>query len=187
LGARVEAREPIAFEDLLTAFRRLFRILLNSAGRASEVPAGRASSERAPTPYQLMVALEERDRFIVSLQSFFSDYDAFLCPAAICSAFPHGPPGSPVDVDGELAPSISIDHPTILATYTGAPSLVVPIALGVGGLPIGAQLVGPRWSDERLIAVGAAISEVVGTLPPPRLPGRKETSPGETTASTPNT
>jgi amidase len=116
-----------------------------------------------------MVALEERDRFVIALERFFFDFDVFICPAAICTAFPHGPPGSAVDVDGEPSPSICIDHPTILSTYTGAPSLVVPVALGAGGLPIGAQLVGPRWSDERLVAIGAAIGEAVGPLPPPRM------------------
>lgn len=168
LGARVERREPVVFEELLAAFRRLFRILLDSAGRAGVAPPGAAASERAPSPYDLMVALEERDRFVTALASFFSENDVFICPAAICTAFPHGPPGSQVDVDGELARSICIDHPTILSTYTGIPSLVVPIALGTGGLPIGAQLVGPRWGDERLIAIGAAIADVVGALPAPR-------------------
>jgi amidase len=170
LGARVEQREPIAFGQLLAAFRRLFRILLRSAGRSSAPPPHASAADgREPSPYDLAVALEERDRFIVALEGSFSDYDTFICPAAICTAFPHGPPASPVDVDGELSPSTCIDHPTILSTYTGAPSLVVPIALGSGGLPIGAQLVGRRWSDERLVAIGAAIAEVVGPLPPPKL------------------
>jgi amidase len=168
LGARVELREPVAFEELLAAFRRLFRIVLSSAGRAGAAPSSAGATQRAPSLYDLMVALEERDRFITALQSFFAQYDTFICPAAICTAFVHAPPGSPVDVDGELSPSTCIDHPTILSTYTGAPSLVVPIALGAGGLPIGAQLVGPRWSDERLIAIGAAIGDVVGALPRPR-------------------
>jgi amidase len=169
LGARVEEREPIAFGELLPAFRRLFRILLRSAARISVPPPGARPNGQEPSPYDLVVALEERDRFIVALERFFADYDTFICPAAICTAFPHGPPASTVDVDGELSPSTCIDHPTILSTYTGAPSLVVPIALGSGGLPIGAQLVGRRWADERLIAMGAAIHEMVGPLPPPKL------------------
>ena len=168
LEARVELREPVVFEELLLAFRRLFRIVLSRAGRATAAPPSAGSSLRAPAPYDLMVALEERDRFITALQSFFEEYDTFICPAAICTAFVHARPGSPVEVDGELSPSTCIDHPTILSTYTGAPSLVVPIALGAGELPIGAQLVGPRWSDERLIAIGAAIGDVVGALPRPR-------------------
>jgi len=169
-GARVDLREPVVFEELLAAFRRLFRILLNSAGRAGASSALPAGSDRTPTPYHYMAALEERDRFMTGLAAFFSEYDVFICPPAICTAFPHGPPGSAVDVDGEPSPSTCIDHPTILSTYTGAPSLVVPVALGVGGLPIGAQLVGPRWGDEQLIAVGAAIADVVGLLPAPREP-----------------
>jgi len=169
LGARVEEREPLAFEELLAAFRRLFRILLRSAARISAPPSGGAANGREPSPYDLVVALEERDRFIVTFERFFADYDTFICPAAICTAFPHGPPASPVDVDGEPSPSTCIDHPTILSTYTGAPSLVVPIALGSGGLPIGAQLVGRRWTDERLVAIGAAIAEVAGPLPAPTL------------------
>jgi amidase len=160
-GARVETREPIPFEELLAAFRRLFRVMLSSASRAA--------GGRGTTPHDVVVALEERDRFIVTLEHFFADFDVFVCPAAICTAFPHGPPGSAVDVDGEPSPSICIDHPTILATYTGAPSLVVPIALGTHGLPIGAQLVAPRFRDERLLAIGAAIAKVVEPLPGPSI------------------
>jgi amidase len=167
LGARVETREPVGFEELLTAFRRLFRILLSSGTRAASLPPPARARGRAFSPSDFRVALEERDRFVSALERFFSDYDTFVCPAAICTAFPHGPPGSPVDVDGEPSASTCIDHPTILSTYTGTPSLVVPIALGASGLPIGAQLVGPRWSDERIIAIGAAMAETVGALPPP--------------------
>jgi amidase len=162
-GARVETREPIPFEELLAAFRRLFRIVLGSMSRAS--------SGHGPSLHDAVVAFDERDRFIIALQRFFVDCDVFIGPAAICTAFPHGPPGSAVDVDGESSPSICIDHPTILATYTGAPSLVVPIAQGAHGLPIGAQLIAPRFRDERLLAIGAAIADVVEPLTAPPLGG----------------
>jgi amidase len=162
-GARVETREPIPFEELLAAFRRLFRIVLGSMSRAS--------SGHGPSLHDAVVAFDERDRFIIALERFFVDCDVFIGPATICTAFPHGPPGSAVDVDGESSPSICIDHPTILATYTGAPSLVVPIAQGAHGLPIGAQLVAPRFRDERLLAIGAATAEVVEPLTAPTLGG----------------
>jgi Asp-tRNA(Asn)/Glu-tRNA(Gln) amidotransferase A subunit family amidase len=131
----------------------------------------RASSGHGPSLHDAVVAFDERDRFIIALQRFFVDCDVFIGPAAICTAFPHGPPGSAVDVDGESSPSICIDHPTILATYTGAPSLVVPIAQGAHGLPIGAQLIAPRFRDERLLAIGAAIADVVEPLTAPPLGG----------------
>jgi amidase len=168
-GARVEEALPTPFEELLAAFRRLFRLTLASAMKAGLAPANR-ENPAGPSPYDAIVAMEERDRFIVTLSRFFERYDVFISPAAICTAFPHGPPRSSVDVDGEPSPSTCIDHPTILSTYTGTPSLVVPLALGAHGLPIGAQLLGPRFSDERLIAIGEAIAEAVGPLPPPSLP-----------------
>lgn len=168
-GARVEECAPAPFEEILAAFRRLFRLMLASASKAGLAPANRETPS-GPSPYDMVLALEERDRFIVLLNRFFERHDVFIAPAAICTAFPHGPPGSPVDVDGETSPSTCIDHPTILATYTGAPSLVVPIALGAHGLPIGAQLIGPRFGDERLVALGEAIADVVGPLPPPAIP-----------------
>jgi Asp-tRNA(Asn)/Glu-tRNA(Gln) amidotransferase A subunit family amidase len=142
--------------------------MLASASKVGLAPTNRETPS-GTSPYDMVVALEERDRFIVLLNRFFERYDVFISPAAICTAFLHGPPGTPVDVDGEASPSTCIDHPTILSTYTGAPSLVVPIALGAHGLPIGAQLVGPRFGDERLVALGEAIAEAVGPLPPPAI------------------
>ena len=167
-GACVVEREPVPFEELLAAFRRYFLVPLSMARRAGIVPPGAYPANLPePTPYDIMVALGERDSFIAAVDRFFGDYDAFICPAATVVAFPHCLPGSPIDVDGESLPSLCVDHPTILSTYTGSPSLVVPIAQNSHGLPIGAQLVGRRWSDERLIALGATVANIAGALASP--------------------
>jgi amidase len=174
-GAVVEEREPCAFPEMLAAFRRYFVVPISMAIRAGIVPPGavpagtRPEDFPQPTPYDVMVALEERDRFIEKVDRFFDGYDAFVCPAATAMAFPHCAPGSPIDIDGEPVPSLAVDHPALLSSYTGSPSLVVPIAQNANGLPIGAQLIGKRWTDERLISLGATISEVAGPLPPPNL------------------
>jgi amidase len=174
-GAIVDEREPCSFPELLAAFRRYFVLPLSMAIRAGIAPPGvvpagmRLEDFPQPTPYDVMALLEERDRFIENVGRFFGDHDAFLCPAATAMAFPHCAPGSPILVDGEPAPSLTVDHPTLLASYTGSPSLVVPIAQNACGLPIGAQLVGPKWGDERLIAIGAAIADITGPLPAPAL------------------
>jgi amidase len=63
-----------------------------------------------------------------------------------------------------------IDHPSLLATYTGSPAVVVPIGLDGDRLPIAAQLVGRRWGDERLLAVGQVVASVAGPLPAPPEP-----------------
>jgi mandelamide amidase len=51
----------------------------------------------------------------------------------------------------------------------GLPGLTIPAGLGPGtGLPVGLSLDGPRGSDERLLAIGMAIENVLGRTPPPR-------------------
>jgi len=169
-GARVVPTAlPFPFEELLAAFRRYFAFALEILVRAGIAPPASIPGDRPPTtPYDLMCVLDERDRFSAVLDRFLGDLDAFVCPPSIATAFPHCPPGSPIDVDGASVASIYIDHPTLIATYTGAPAVVVPVAL-VDGLPVGAQLIARRWQDERLIGVAAAVADVVGPLPPPPL------------------
>jgi amidase len=171
-GAHVEHREAVPFDELLPSFRRYLLAGLTLAIRAGIAPPGaKFLGGPEPTLYDVMVALDERDRFIARLDRFFADYDVLIGPAATVVAFPHCAPGSPIDVDGTSLPSICVDHPTILSTYTGSPSLVVPIARTEGGLPIGAQVIGRRWQDEHLVAIGAAIAEVAGPMPPPTVGG----------------
>src|SRR6185295_8922290 len=141
----------------LAAFRRYFRFPMSMALASGIAPGGaRPPGFVDPTPSDIMTALAERDAFIAESERFFSEFDALVCPAATCTAFPHCDFGAPIPIDGILESSMCVDHPTLWSTYTGCPSLVVPVGLDPNGLPIGAQLVGRRWSDERLIALGAA-------------------------------
>ena len=52
----------------------------------------------------------------------------------------------------------------VLCNLTGHPGLVVPAGLDDGGLPIGIQIIGPRWSDMRLLEIAGAL-ERAGILP----------------------
>lgn len=167
-GARVEVKEPLAFDELLAAFRGHLRGIIGVAVAAGlPVPGAPGPELRDPPPAEALQVLAARDRLITQLDAFFGGFDIFVCPAATTLAFTHRDAGSPIDVDGVSCSSMTVDHPTIVSTFTGAPSLVVPIGLSAAGLPIGAQLVGPRWQDERLISMGEAISEIAGTLPAP--------------------
>ena len=166
-GAHVEEKPlPFAFEDLLAAFRRLIAIPFASLD-PKLAPPGTKAAATAPSVLDYLGALDERDRFIGAFDAFLGHFDSWLCPAAISTAFRHAERGAPIDVDGEPAPSGTLDHPSIVATYTGAPALVVPAALDSSGLPIGVQCIARRWGDERLVAVGGAIAGVAGELPEP--------------------
>ncbi len=55
------------------------------------------------------------------------------------------------------------------SSNAGIPGLQVPMGLGpTSRLPLGLELDGPSGSDRRLIAIGMAIEQVLGRLPPPR-------------------
>ena len=75
-------------------------------------------------------------------------------------------------VDGESVESWRIDHLLYPFTFTGQPSIVIPVAADPNGLPIGVQLVGRRWQDERLLAVAATVDSLVGNYRVPMLGSR---------------
>ena len=75
---------------------------------------------------------------------------------------------------GETAPrDLTLVRPLVPFSLTGHPALTVPLRLGEQGLPIGVQLVGASFTDERLFDWGSAIQRIVGwdnAIPPSPAP-----------------
>jgi len=78
-----------------------------------------------------------------------------------------------VEVDGQWVDELSLLLSTTLwGAMLGAPSLSVPVGLA-GGLPVGMALQGLPGEDSRVLALGVAVEEMVGSIPaPPPLPTR---------------
>ena len=125
-----------------------------------------------PTPVsRWFEALARRDKSILAWDRFFENYDALLCPVAMTTAFPHCEPGTPIKVDGP-GTSIKIDRKQqsywmlpaygAVFNYSGHPALSLPCGHDSDGLPIGLQLVGKRWSEERLLGIAKAIDPLTG-------------------------
>jgi amidase len=55
----------------------------------------------AATLAQYLTALHRRDQSNLAWERFFESWDVLLCPPAMMTAFPHGEPGSPLQVDGQ--------------------------------------------------------------------------------------
>ncbi len=100
-----------------------------------------------------MTGLEARDRFTAAFTAFFAHHDALVLPPATTVAFPHGTAST-----GEQGMMCAF------ANLAGLPALTVPAGRDAAGLPVGVQLVGPRWSERRLLDVAAALEEA-GVLP----------------------
>jgi indoleacetamide hydrolase len=55
------------------------------------------------------------------------------------------------------------------ASVAGIPGLSLPAGMKQEGLPVGIELDGPTGSDRRLLAIGVAFEQVLGSMPAPML------------------
>lgn len=58
-----------------------------------------------------------------------------------------------------------------LSANSGLPALSLPAGFAEDGLPVGLELLGPRWSDARLLAFAHALEQAIDRRRPPALPG----------------
>jgi amidase len=140
---------------------------LMSAGELIGMMVGafQPEADTAPTTLaQYLEALHRRDQSMLAWEQFFQSWDALLCPAAMVTAFPHCEPGSPLRVDEQDVNYWMVSGHGTLFNYTGHPAAVLPYTQDRAGLPIGVQLVGPRWGESRLLAIASALSAVTGVF-----------------------
>ncbi len=112
-----------------------------------------------------MRACERQDACITGMENFMRRFDAFICPVSATPAFEHHAPSRrfgnfsvydrPLMVDGRpLHYYMATQAYTTPFSFTESPVLAMPVALSGEGLPIGIQVVGKRYRDRDLLAVG---------------------------------
>ena len=110
------------------------------------------------TPDAVARVLRLRERIAAGLSHFFEQYDLLLCPTAPVTAWPLeqlGPPligGAPAGPRGHAAF-------TPLFNHCGVPACSVPAGL-VRGLPVGLQIVAPRFEDARVLQMAALLERL---------------------------
>jgi len=116
-----------------------------------------------------------RDVHLPALRETLADYfgsnslDAMIFPAAQIAAPPIGH-DTKTDLNGETVRFEPVISRNISPGSTGGlPGLIVPAELNREGLPVCLELDGPAGSDTRLLAIGRAVEDVLGHLPPPRI------------------
>jgi amidase len=114
-------------------------------------------------------ALAIRDRFTGQVESFLSDWDAWLCPVSVGQAFTHRPSGEWIEVDEQRVPYMAGTAGfTSVFNLTGHPVVVLPLTQLVDSpLPLGIQVVGRRWLDEELLALSESLAHVTGAYRKP--------------------
>jgi Asp-tRNA(Asn)/Glu-tRNA(Gln) amidotransferase A subunit family amidase len=123
-----------------------------SPGSAEIVEAGAGI-----TGGQYVDALHEKARYTRVWAEFFEHHDVLVTPAMQLTAFPVGLQ-TPVQIEGQPVDPFFDDWCTIClpANLTGMPATVVPAGFGSGGLPVGLQVMGPRWADALTLRVAGA-------------------------------
>jgi aspartyl-tRNA(Asn)/glutamyl-tRNA(Gln) amidotransferase subunit A len=109
--------------------------------------------------------LRLRERQHASLTEFFSRHDALLCPVAPVEAWPIGL-AAPAQIGGLPAGPRGHAAFTPLFNYTGVPAISIPCGSGRRGLPVGLQIVGPRFADARVLQLAWHAEQVLGRAPP---------------------
>jgi amidase len=91
--------------------------------------------------------------------------DVFLCPVNFTPAFPHDP--SPLEARIVATPEggrpydeqpFWISH----ASLPGLPAAAAPVGRTPGGLPVGAQIVGPLYEEDTVLTFAELMADVVG-------------------------
>ncbi|MFC7079298.1 amidase [Halorussus caseinilyticus] len=98
-----------------------------------------------------------------AIEDVFEEYDLLVSPTVCHPPVENATEEStlgPEEVDGESVDPRIGWCPTYLLNFTGHPAASVPAGTVDGGLPVGMQIVGPRFADETVIAASAAFERV---------------------------
>jgi Asp-tRNA(Asn)/Glu-tRNA(Gln) amidotransferase A subunit family amidase len=90
-----------------------------------------------------------------------------LCPVASIPAFRHGERSW--TIDGKQVKYLDAWSYTEWFNLIGNPGTVVPVGKSPDGLPIGVQVVGRPWEDERVLGVAAVLESECGAWQRPSL------------------
>ena len=102
--------------------------------------------------------------------AFFEDFDVMLCPVLATAAFPHTevpPQERTLTVNGREVP---FENQLFWAGYAGLaqlPATVAPIGQTAEGLPVGVQIIGPRYGDLTTLRFARLLEERYRAFVPP--------------------
>jgi Asp-tRNA(Asn)/Glu-tRNA(Gln) amidotransferase A subunit family amidase len=139
-----------------------------------------AIAHREPplSSHELLSAWMDCDRVRRKMLAEMEKFPILLCPVCALPAFRHGE--RVWDVDGQRVDYLDAMRYTQWFNLLGAPAAVVPVGQSPEGLPIGVQIAGRPFEDERVLGIAAAIEASFGYTPPPLSAGMYSAVPGGT-------
>ena len=124
-----------------------------------------AHSEPPLSAQELLTAWMDCDHVRRKLLAEMESFPILLCPVCAIPAFRHGERAW--EVDGQQVKYLDAMRYTQWFNLLGAPAAVVPVGWSPEGLPIGVQIAGRPFEDERVLGIAAAVEANYGYKPPP--------------------
>jgi aspartyl-tRNA(Asn)/glutamyl-tRNA(Gln) amidotransferase subunit A len=106
-----------------------------------------------------LAAIQGRRALYREVERFFDDYDLLLTPTVALPPFehPHSMSEYPHRVNGREVGSTGWHPFTPPFNLTHQPAASLPCGFTAEGLPVGVQIVGPRYADLRVLQLAAAL------------------------------
>lgn len=98
-----------------------------------------------------------------AIEDVFEGYDLLVSPTLACPPVENTGDGGtlgPSEIDGEAVDPLIGWCMTYLINFTGHPAASIPAGFTDDHLPIGMQIVGPRFADDHVLAASAAFERV---------------------------
>jgi Asp-tRNA(Asn)/Glu-tRNA(Gln) amidotransferase A subunit family amidase len=167
LGWQVEERDlhwddPAPFANVI-AMLGLHHRLAPLRHRRADIDDGiQALLETADAlpPNAFYEAYLTRNAWCAQPLGLFEEIDLLVTPTTAALPFPVGR-FAPATINGEPAAAGEWNPFLRAFNLTGQPAITLPVGKSREGLPIGLQLVGPRFGDALVLAAGAAIEQMV--------------------------
>ena len=168
-GFRVEPFRPDTLEEACVLWKKFF---VGAGGMLIRPMFNRRERELSPilrqflawsaaepelTGESLLDAWIRRDAVRADFLAQMRKYPILLCPAAAIPAFRHGERSW--KIDGDTIEYFDAWSYTEWFNLLGNPAAVVPVSHSAQGLPIGVQIVGRPWEEERVLAVAHALEK----------------------------
>lgn len=115
-------------------------------------------------------ALDYKDLVANIFHEFLHRYDIWITPVAATEAFRHQKAGKPFLVNSNKVPyTKAIASYNFTTALPGHPIVVIPIGVKSNGMPVGVQLHGRKWSDNRLLEIAKNLSELTPKFTKPEM------------------
>jgi Asp-tRNA(Asn)/Glu-tRNA(Gln) amidotransferase A subunit family amidase len=109
-----------------------------------------------------------RRRAMENFMGVFDKVDVMVTPTSAVTA-PHLGKFDPAVGYADVTSTVQTMRYAFAANLTGLPAISIPAGYDAHGLPIGVQVMGPAWSENRLLMVGGVIEADAPTQKRPKM------------------